>query len=141
MQKLGSKFPNTLRLCEDFGKSHLMPNQFDIVVCFDGLPQMDSPNLVLEKMVEMVKPGGLVVFNFFTPNDCAFGEGERIDEYTYSFKDTLFKFFTMQQTEEILPSNVQIEKKELRVWDDPPHGEFRPEPHKHEAAYFILRRM
>jgi len=138
--KLGRKLPKTVRICEDFLKTSLIDNQFDIVICFDGLAQMEDPKLALNKMIELTKTNGLIVFNFFTPNDCAYGEGEKIDDCTFNFKNTLFKFYTLQQVEKIIPSNTDIVKKELKLWNDPPHGDFRPYSHQHEATFFILRK-
>jgi ubiquinone/menaquinone biosynthesis C-methylase UbiE len=140
LKKLGDKFPETIRICCDFTETNLINNQFDIVVCFDGLPQMEDPAFALSKMVELAKQGGLIVFNFFTPNDCAYGEGEKIDKYTFNFKNTLFKFFTFEQAVAIIPNSVEIVKSELKLWNDPPHGEFRPYSHQHEASFFILQK-
>jgi len=138
--KLGKNFPETIRICEDFTNTSLSNNQFDIVLCFDGLAQMEDPKFALNRMVELTKPNGLIVYNFFTPNDCAYGEGEKIDECTFNFKSTLFKFFTFEQAEAIIPSNITIIKKEIKLWNDPPHGDFRPYPHLHEASFFILQK-
>ena len=139
--KLGSKYPETVRICENFIDTGLTGGQFDVIICFDGLAQMEDPVLALNKMIELTKQGGFIVFNFFTPNDCAYGEGEMIDECTFNFKNTLFKFYTFQQVEKMIPSNVDVIKKECKAWNDPPHGEFRPYPHQHEASFFILKQL
>lgn len=139
--KLGRKYPKTIRICENFINTGLTNEQFDIVICFDGLPQMEDPSLALNKMIELTKQDGYIVFNLFTPNDCAYGEGEKIDECTFNFKNTLFKFYTFQQAEMLIPSNVKILKKEVKFWNDPPHGEFRPYPHQHEASFFLLKKI
>lgn len=140
LEKLGNKYTETIRICDDFNKIYLANEQFDIVMCFDGLAQMDNPQSVLCKMIEMTKKNGLIIFNFFTPNDCAYGEGKQINENTFNYKDTLFKFYSFDQMKRMIPSNVKIIKEEVRLWNDPPHGEFRPYPHQHEASYFILKR-
>ena len=42
LKKLGCKYPQTVRICEEFTKTTLCDNQFDVVICFDGLAQMLS---------------------------------------------------------------------------------------------------
>lgn len=138
--KLGKKYPEAIRICEDFNHTNLLNEQFDIVMCFDGLAQMENPSVALNKMVEKSKKNGLIVFNFFTPNDCAYGEGDKIDECTFKYKNMLFKFYTFEQVKSMIPSSVNIIKEEVKLWNDPPHGEFRPYPHQHEASFFILKK-
>lgn len=141
LNKLGQKYPETIRVCENFDNTKLAEEQFDIVMCFDGLAQMEQPLNSLNKMIKMSKKDGLIIFNFFTPNDCAYGEGERIDEFTFNYKNTLFKFYSFEQVKRMIPSSVSIIKEEVKLWNDPPHGEFRPYPHQHEASFFILKKI
>ncbi len=140
LKKLGQKYPETIRICGNFDCTNLLDEQFDVVMCFDGLAQMEKPSVALNKMVEIAKKGGLIIFNFFTPNDCAYGEGNRIDECTFNYKNTLFKFYSFEQVKLMIPSGVNIIKEEVKLWNDPPHGEFRPYPHQHEASFFILKK-
>ena len=53
--KLGKKYPEAIRICEDFNHTNLLNEQFDIVMCFDGLAQMENPSVALNKMVEKSK--------------------------------------------------------------------------------------
>ena len=43
LNKLGQKYPETIRMCENFDNTKLAEEQFDIVMCFDGLAQMENP--------------------------------------------------------------------------------------------------
>lgn len=131
---------NVIFLYGDFIQLPLLSDQFDIVQCFDGLPQMPDAYSVVNKMIELTKPGGFVLFNVFTPNDGAFGEGEQISENSFVYKDTLFSFFTVEQVRTWLPKNVKMIKYEVRKWHDPPHGDFRPYPHEHEAIFIIIQK-
>ena len=101
---------------------------------------MEFPEKVLKKMLDVTVRGGYLIYNIFTPNDCAYGEGERIDDNTFSFKNTLFKFYTFEESKKIIPVGTEIVKAEVIAWNDPPHGDFRPYPHRHEATFFILKK-
>lgn len=128
-------------ISEDFLKVNFVENQFDTVICFDGLPQMMETKEIIQKICSLTKIGGLIIFNFFTKGDCAYGEGTQIDDNSFFYKETLFKFLNESEVKELLPSSVEIIKSELKRWDDPPHGEFRPLPHTHEAVFFALKRI
>jgi len=127
-------------LCEDFLDTKLKSQDFDVVQCFDSLAQINDVKAALNKLCDLAKSGGYIMFNYFTPGDCAYGEGKKLDDRTFTYKDTLFKFLTEQEIAELLPNNVEIIIRETRRWDDPPHGEYRPYPHTHEAAFFLLRK-
>lgn len=127
-------------LCEDFLDTKLKSQDFDVVQSFDSLAQINDVKAALNKLCDLAKSGGYIMFNYFTPGDCAYGEGKKLDDRTFTYKDTLFKFLTEQEIAELLPNNVEIIIRETRRWDDPPHGEYRPYPHTHEAAFFLLRK-
>lgn len=143
LQRLGKKVvgKSVVLLCGDFLKTELLPSQFGVVQCFDGVPQMPDVQSAIQKMVDLTKPGGSIIFNLFTPQDVAFGEGEQVDANTWIFKDTLFSFFNREDVEKLIPQNVNLIKCELKKWDDPPHGDFRPYTHTHEAFFIILKKQ
>ena len=128
-------------LAADFIDIQFVTSQFDVVQCWDGLPQMENTRKVIEKMISLTKLGGKIIFNFFTPNDVAYGEGEKIDHQTFLYKNTLFKFLDKDELIDLLPLNVRIIKSELKKWLDPPHGGFRPYEHTHEAVFILLERI
>jgi len=128
-------------LAADFIDVPFTESQFDIVQCWDGLPQMQNTVKVIERMIEITKPNGKILFNFFTMNDVAYGEGEKIDEHSFLYKNTLFKFMGKDEVIDILPPNVKIIESTVKTWIDPPHGEFRPYSHTHEAVFFLLERL
>ncbi len=127
-----------LLISEDFMKISFEENQFEFIICFDGLPQMNNTETVIHKMYSYLSPGGKLLFNFFTKNDCAFGEGEKIDNNTYSYKETIFKFYEPSEIEKLFPEDAVIEDVLLKSWNDPPHGDFRPYPHTHKAVFYTL---
>lgn len=127
-------------LVSDIADMTLAASQFDVVQCFDALPQTIDPSQVLAEMARIVKPGGLVVFNVFTPGDCAHGEGTEISPNAFLFNGTLFRFFEPDDLRALLPDTLEVLEEERRRWTDPPHGQFRPYPHEHEALYYLCRR-
>lgn len=135
-----SKFKKPELVCENFLETSLLEGVYDVVQCFDALAQINDVQSAVHKLCKMARAGGYVLFNYFTPGDCAYGEGERLDNRTFAYKDTLFKFLTESEIVEILPSDVEVVMRETRRWDDPPHGDYRPYPHTHEAAFFLLRK-
>lgn len=138
--KLKNKLNTPICVCGDFAKINFVGDQFDIAICFDGLPQMENPKFVIEKLYKSLRVGGYLLFNFFTPNDCAYGEGTQVDENTFNYQDTLFKFLNSEDVLPLLPKNANIIKQDVRKWNDPPHGKFRPYPHTHEACFFLLQK-
>lgn len=113
----------------------------DIVQCFDALPQVANVGEALREIQRVLRPGGTAVVNVFTPDDCAFGEGEQLAARTFRYKDTLFQFFVEDELEAMLPESIQIVERRRREWIDPPHIPFRPYQHTHVALYYTLVRV
>lgn len=124
----------------DFLSDTLVDGQFDVVQCFDALAQINDAEKAITKLCSLAKPGGYILFNYFTPGDGAYGVGEKVDANTYVYKDTLFKFMTESEVTALLPKDVEIITCEVNRWEDPPHGEFRPVAHTHEAVFYLLRK-
>ena len=127
-------------LAADFLSDTIIEAQYDVVQCFDALAQINDAAKSISKLCGLAKPGGYILFNYFTPGDCAYGEGERVDANTYIYKDTLFKFMSPFEVSSLLPKDVEVIKQEVKRWEDPPHGDFRPVAHTHEAVFYLLRR-
>jgi ubiquinone/menaquinone biosynthesis C-methylase UbiE len=117
----------------------LADGQFDLGVCIDALPQVHRPRLALEEMARVLKPGGLLLVNLFTPDDCAFGEGEMVGPRSYLYKNTLFNFYDERDVEPLIRGLFEVVRCERARWQDPPHVPFRPYPHTHNALVYALR--
>ena len=76
----------------DFMSLEFTEGQFQCAICFNGIPHFPSISQALEKVCILLAKGGKAVFNAFTPNDVAFGIGERLEEEKFFYKDTLFTF-------------------------------------------------
>lgn len=146
LQKISSfcqkeKLKTPLLIADDFLDINFCSNQFDIIICFDGLPQMEDAQEVIKKMCDILANEGKLFFNYFTKGDCAYGIGEKLNDNSFLYKETLFKFMNYDDIIPLIPSNMKIVKSEVKRWNDPPHGQFRPEPHTHEAVFFILEKI
>ena len=127
-------------LHENLLETQLPSDRFDVVQSFDVIEHISDASAAIAKLCSLACPGGYIVFNYLTKNDCSYGEGEKVDEGTFIYKNTLFKFMSETEIIKILPENVEIIRSETKRWDDPPHGEYRPYPHTHEAAFFLLKK-
>jgi SAM-dependent methyltransferase len=111
---------------------------FDFVLCADTLGQIDEPALAIANFRRVLKPGGWLLFNVYTEQDGTYGVGRRIDRWNFEYKETLFKYFDEQMVKDLVVGmeNVRIQ---VATWLDPPHGDFRPEPHVHNSFVVLAQ--
>ncbi|WP_198345770.1 class I SAM-dependent methyltransferase [Nocardiopsis gilva] len=109
----------------------LIDNSVDAVTCFDVFGQIQDPSSLVREARRILRPGGTLVVNAFTPEDGTYGEGEEIAPHTFAYKDTLFRYYDEDSVRELF-SEWEITSLYRRSWDDPPHGDFRPYPHRHD---------
>lgn len=114
--------------------------QFDVAQCIDALPQVPDMGAALAEMARTLRPQAEILFNVFTPGDCAFGEGRAVGKNAFVYKDTFFRFLDEAAVLELLPTHLSVVHMETCTWDDPPHIPFRPYPHRHEAIFLVCRR-
>lgn len=103
----------------------------DAVTCFDVFGQIADPSELIREARRVLVPGGLFVTNAFTPEDETYGEGEEIAPHTFAYRDTLFRYYDEPGIRALF-DGWQIHELHRRGWDDPPHGDFRPYPHRHD---------
>lgn len=107
----------------------------DAILCADCLGQVEDPAQALSEFHRILRPGGVLVANVYDREDGTYGVGEPHPHLPEAFiyKDTLFRFFDEQSVMNLLSSAWQNVSITTSVWFDPPHGDFRPEPHKHSS--------
>jgi ubiquinone/menaquinone biosynthesis C-methylase UbiE len=115
--------------------------QFDAVVCIDGFCQLDRPVLAMQEAARVLRPGGRFLLDIFTPKDGTFGKGEQIAAQDFLYRGTLFRYFNAEQFASIYKDLFRVVEVFEAAWSDPPHGEFRPEPHNHHALVYILEKI
>jgi ubiquinone/menaquinone biosynthesis C-methylase UbiE len=104
------------------------------VTAFDVFGQLEEPERFLGETKRILTSDGTLVLNAFTTSDSEFGRGERIGIRSFCYKGTLFRFFVEDEVREFL-KDWDIIHFARKSWDDPPHGDFRPYPHKHDNYY------
>ncbi|MEU0597385.1 class I SAM-dependent methyltransferase [Streptomyces sp. NPDC006393] len=109
----------------------LIDDSVDAVTCFDVFGQIQDPTHLIAEARRIVAPGGLFVTNAFTLKDETYGEGEEIAPNTFAYKDTLFRYYEEDEMRALF-SDWTIHEIRRVSWDDPPHGDFRPYPHRHD---------
>ncbi len=111
----------------------------DAVICFDVFTHFLDPGAVLFELRRVIRPGGLLIFNAYSVNDSEYGVGENVAPRQFLFKDTLFRFYERAEVLELL-EGWDVLSCDEEFWDDPPHGDFRPYPHRHGAYVLAARR-
>lgn len=123
---------------EDIAKLRLV-GPFDCVLSADALGQLEKPEEAIAEFRRVLRPGGLLLFNLYTPNDGTFGVGRRIDEFTFDYKGTLFRFFPEPVVRGLVGGWADV-RVTVTSWVDPPHGSFRPVAHTHESWVVAARK-
>lgn len=119
----------------------LASEQFEFALCIDALPQVYRPQQALKEMARTLVHGGRLLVNVFTPADCAYGEGERLNGRSFLFKNTLFSFFEDAEFKPLLSGLFTVCDCQQVSWQDPPHPPFRPYPHTHDALVYVLQKI
>lgn len=109
----------------------LIDASVDAVTCFDVFGQIQDPTQLIAEARRVVHPDGLFVTNAFTLKDETYGEGTEIAPHTFAYKDTLFRYYDEDEMRTLFADWNVLEMDRIS-WDDPPHGDFRPYPHKHD---------
>lgn len=102
----------------------------DLVTALDVAGQIPDPRPLFAEARRVLRPGGLFVVNLFTPQDETFGEGEEVSPLTFRYRDTLFRYFEESELADLFDRGWDLEIG-TATWLDPPHGSFRPTPHRH----------
>jgi SAM-dependent methyltransferase len=111
----------------------------DCVVCSDALGQLEQPELALIQFSRVLRPGGLVIFNLYTPEDGTFGAGRKIADLAFEYKGTLFRYHTLEMAKALVVGWDDVAVA-AATWPDPPHGEFRPVAHIHHSWVVTARK-
>jgi SAM-dependent methyltransferase len=113
---------------------------FDAIVCLDVFGQLSNIKRTVTGFNEVLKDDGLLLTNLYTPDDETFGKGTKVEENTFLYKKTLFRFFTESDIQKIF-SNFKILEIEKLCWEDPPHPGYRDTKHTHESYVVLLKNI
>lgn len=114
-------------------------DMFDTLVCLDAVGQFMYIDKAMERFKIIVKAGGYLLINYYTQNDASYGEGRKIDDKTFLYNDTLFRYFNEEDVKKY-SSGFEILDLKICRWDDPPHPGYRDYPHTHESIVVLLEK-
>jgi SAM-dependent methyltransferase len=122
----------------------LLDNSIDGIFCWDLLGHLTNVEDALSELYRVVRPGGLIVANMWTMNDCQTsdpdirqtGPKEFIDHF-----DFYCKFYDEADLGNLLrATGISAETVEISAWTEPAHAHYRTYTHDHESLAFTIRK-
>jgi ubiquinone/menaquinone biosynthesis C-methylase UbiE len=122
----------------------LLDASVDGIFCWDLLGHLTEPEGALHEMARILRPGGHLVANFWTMNDCQvsdpnikeIGPKEYVDHF-----DFYCRFYDHDDLEALLTSvGMRAEAVEVASWWEPPHAGYRDYVHQHESLIATIRK-
>jgi ubiquinone/menaquinone biosynthesis C-methylase UbiE len=120
----------------------LLDDSIDGIFCWDLLGHLTNPDSALREFYRVVRPGGHIVANMWTMNDCQtsdpdireIGPKEYIDHF-----DFYCKFYDRPDLEALLNSvGMAASAIEVQSWREPAHADYRTYEHDHESLVFTI---
>jgi SAM-dependent methyltransferase len=122
----------------------LLDDSVDGILCWDLLGHLRNPQDALRELYRITRPGGRIVANMWTMNDCQvtdpnirkIGPKEFIDHFEF-----YCKFYDEPELRALLDSvGMAPEEIEVQRWQEPPHAVYRDYDHEHESLVLTVRK-
>jgi SAM-dependent methyltransferase len=122
----------------------LLDDSVDGIFCWDLLGHLTNPKDALFELRRITRPGGHIVGNMWTMNDCQvtdpnikkIGPKEFVDHF-----DFYCRFYDRDELEALLGSvGLPAASIEVARWWEPPHATYRDYDHEHESLIFTIRK-
>jgi len=122
----------------------LLDNSVDGIFCWDLLGHLTNPLDALREFYRVVRPGGHIVANMWTMNDCQVIDPNIKEiapkEYVDHF-DFYCRFYDRADLDALLSeAGMTADKVEVAAWHEPPHAVYRDYEHDHESLVFTIRK-
>jgi ubiquinone/menaquinone biosynthesis C-methylase UbiE len=122
----------------------LLDDSVDGIFCWDLLGHLTKPEDALREFHRILRPGGRLVANQWTMNDCQVSDPLIKEiapkEYVDHF-DFYCRFYDRDDLDALLESvDLAAESVEVASWWEPPHAGYRDYEHEHESLIFTIKK-
>lgn len=122
----------------------LLDDSVDGVFCWDLLGHLTNPEDALRELYRITRPGGHIVANMWTMDDCQTSDPNIREiapkEYVDHF-DFYCRFYDRADLEALLDSvGMTAVSVEVQRWWEPPHAGYRDYEHEHESLVFTIKK-
>ncbi len=128
----------------DAYRTGLLDASVDGIFSWDLLGHLTNPQDVLREFYRVLRPGGAIVANMWTMNDCQTSDPDIREiapkEYV-DHADFYCRFYDPDDLDALLAEvRMPAENIEVMRWWEPPHAEYRTYDHEHESLVFTIRK-
>jgi ubiquinone/menaquinone biosynthesis C-methylase UbiE len=122
----------------------LLDNSVDGIFCWDLLGHLTNVEDALKELYRVIRPGGIIVANMWTMNDCQTSDPDIREiapkEYIDHF-DFYCRFYDQADLETLLTATgMAAESVVVSAWTEPAHADYRTYEHDHESLAFTIRK-
>lgn len=122
----------------------LLDDSLDGIFCWDLLGHLTNPEDALREMYRVLRPGGHIVANMWTMNDCQVSDPNIKEiaprEYIDHF-DFYCRFYDREDLDALLDAvGMPAKLVEVQSWWEPPHAGYRDYEHEHESLIFTIQK-
>lgn len=132
----------TVFLQVDAFSTRFLDDSIDGIFSWDLLGHLTNPADALREFYRVLAPGGTIVANMWTMNDCQVSDPNIREiapkKYVDHF-DFYCEFYDRDDLDALLNSiNLTAMSVEVARWWEPPHATYRNYPHEHESLIFTI---
>jgi SAM-dependent methyltransferase len=122
----------------------LLADSVDGIFCWDLLGHLTNPQDALTEFHRILRPGGRIVANMWTMNDCQTSDPDirEISPKVYiDHFDFYCRFYDRDDLDALLASvGMPAESVEVSSWREPAHADYRTYEHDHESLLFTIQK-